>query len=77
MKTVKTQTVAWNNENILRHESRKRITKENLNWNKTGNEKFSVSNKNFGGKPHRLQDMTYSLEDKVEEMDSSVKENVK
>lgn len=57
MKTMKTQRTEGNNENNSKHNSsiqqRNRITKENQNWNKIGNEKFRKSNKTLRGKPHQ------------------------
>ena len=68
----------WNDKNSSRHKSRNGITKENLKWDKTGNEKLRKSNKTWEASfTNRIQEMRRErmpvIENKTEEVDTSVK----
>lgn len=60
---------------------RNRITKESLNWRKTGHEKFRSSTKtseaSLTNSAQKMDERISDIEDIIEEKDTSVQENVK
>lgn len=79
MKSIKTHTNSWTE--CSKHKSGNGINKENPNWGENGTEKFGNSERNLRSKlHHRIQEMEgwiLDIKDKIEEMETSVKENVK
>lgn len=80
-KAWETVTVKWMIKIVQDIKVKNKITTENPNWSKTGNEKFRSSTKtseaSLTNRVQKIKERISDIEDIIEEKNTSVKENVK